>query len=251
MRVHDFERVETFVTVGHHAQGVCHPQPYEVDGSVAAYPSPVPRQEVVAEHVVVFDHPLEALSIVVVPGAVAAALLRPQVNHLTCEVGRIGNDATAGEREAHVDKLAVVVAEIIIHPHEEELVLIEGIEGAVGGPEEELVHGEREAASEQVCRTFLEGDAKKGLRGRCVVPAQLQWPRLVRIVGAPSVLEGDNEGAGREEGHNCTDQMLEGVIVSVLLRGPRTTVNMLPEAELNSSAATCCHSSEDALFAEF
>ena len=91
MRVHDFESIVTFVTVGHHAQGVCHPQPNKVNGSISSNPSPVTRQEVVAEHVVVFDLPLEALSIAVVPGAVAAALLRPQVNHLTCEVTRVGN----------------------------------------------------------------------------------------------------------------------------------------------------------------
>ena len=103
MRVHDFERVESFVTIGHHAQGVCSPETNEVDGSISAYPSPVTRQEVVAEHVVVFDLPLEALSIAVVPGAVAAALLWPQVNHLTCEVGRIGNDTTASEGEAHIE----------------------------------------------------------------------------------------------------------------------------------------------------
>ena len=160
MRVHDFERVETFVTIGHHAQRVCCPETNEVDGSISAYPSPVTRQEVVAEHVVVFDLPLEALSIAVVPGAVAAALLRPQVNHLTCEVGRVGNDTTATEGEAHIDELAVIVAEIIIEPHEEELVLVEGVERAEGCPEKELVRGEWEASSEQICRTFFEGNAE-------------------------------------------------------------------------------------------
>ena len=95
----------------------------------------------------------------------ATALLRPQVNHLTCKVGRIGNDTTATKREAHIDKLAVIVAEIIIEPHEEELVLVEGVECAEGCPEEELVHGEWEASSEQICRTFFEGNAEESLSG--------------------------------------------------------------------------------------
>ena len=90
----------------------------------------------------------------------AAALLRPQVNHLTCEVGRIGNDTTATKGEAHIDELAVIVAEIIIEPHEEELVLIECVERAEGCPEKELVRGEWEASSEQICRTFFEGNAE-------------------------------------------------------------------------------------------
>ena len=202
MRVHDFERVVTFVTIGHHAQGVCSPETNEVDGSISAYPSPVTRQEVVAEHVVVFDLPLEALSIAVVPGAVAAALLRPQVNHLTCEVGRIGNDTTATKGEAHIDELAVIVAEIIIEPHEEELVLIECVEGAEGCPEKELVHGEWETTSEQICWTFLEGDAKESLSGRCVVPSQLQWPCFVSVVCASGILEGNDQRTSREEGHD-------------------------------------------------
>ena len=192
----------TFVTIGHHAQGVCSPKPNEVDGSISAYPSPVTRQEVVAEHVVVFDLPLEALSIAVVPGAVAAALLRPQVNHLTCEVGRIGNDTTATEGEAHIDKLAIIVAEIIIEPHEEELVLIESVERAEGGPEKELVHGEWETSSEQICRTFLEGDAKESLSGRCIVPAQLQWPCFVSIVCASGILKWNDQGRSGKEGHD-------------------------------------------------
>ena len=124
----------------------------------------------------------------------AAALLRPQVNHLTCKVGRIGNDTTDTKREAHIDKLAVIVAEIIIEPHEEELVLVEGVERAEGGPEEELVHGEWEASSEQICRTFFEGNAEESLSGRCVVPAQLQWPCFVSIVGTSGILKGNDQG---------------------------------------------------------
>ena len=94
----------------------------------------------------------------------ATALLRPQVNHLTCKVGRIGNDTTDTKREAHIDKLAVIVAEIIIKPHEEELVLVEGVERAEGCPEEELVCCKWESTSEQIARAFFNWNAEQGLR---------------------------------------------------------------------------------------
>lgn len=141
MWVHDFEGVEGLIAVAHHAECVCHPKRSEVDSAIPTHPSPVARQVVVGEHVHVLDLPLEALAVVIVPGAVTTALLGPKVNHLAGEVGGIGQDTSAGETERHVNKFAVFVAEVLIQPQKEELVFVECVESAECGPEEELVHG--------------------------------------------------------------------------------------------------------------
>ncbi len=81
----------------------------------------------------------------------------------------------------------------MVHPEEEELVLAEGVQGAERRPEQELVHSEREATSEQVGRSLLEGNPQKGLSGRSVVSSQLLGPRLVSVVGPACVLERHNQ----------------------------------------------------------
>ena len=233
MRIHDFEGIVGLVTVAHHAEGVGNPESTEVDGTIAAYPSPVSGQIVVIHHVHVLHHPLHALSVVIVPSAVTTALLGPQVDHLTSEIGRVCNNTTASEAENHVDKLAVLVAEVLVQPEEEELVFVECVEGAERGPEEELVHGEREAASEQVGGALFEGDAEQSLRGAGVVAAQLLRPRLIGVVSATSVLERHDQRAGRQESHDRANEVLVRVVVSVLLRRPSTTIDVLPEGELD------------------
>ena len=112
----------------------------------------------------ILDHPFEALPVVVVPGAVATTLLGPQVDHLSGEVGRVGDRARHTEREDHVHQLAEVVREILIHPEEEELVLAECVQRSERSPEEELIHGKGESTSEQEGGTFLEGDPEQSLR---------------------------------------------------------------------------------------
>lgn len=148
MRVHNFERVEGLIAVAHHTERVRHPECSEVDSAITTHPTPVAGQVVVGEHVHVLDHPLEALTVVIVPGAVTTALLRPEVDHLAGEVSGICKDTAARKTESHVEQLAVFVAEVLVHPHVEELVFVECVESAEGGPEEELVHGQGEAASE-------------------------------------------------------------------------------------------------------
>ena len=83
----------------------------------------------------VLDHPFEALSVVVVPCAVTAALLRPQVDHLTREVGWVGHCGGHTERENHVHQLAVLVREVMVHPEEEEFVLAESVQRTERRPE--------------------------------------------------------------------------------------------------------------------
>ena len=141
MRIHDFEGIVGLVTVAHHAEGVGDPESTEVDGTIAAYPSPVSRQIVVIHHVHVLDHPLHALSVVIVPSAVTTALFRPQIDHLSSELGRVGNNTSDSEGASHEDGLHEVVTEVMIGPEEEVFVLVEGIEGAVSRPEQELIHG--------------------------------------------------------------------------------------------------------------
>ena len=163
MGVHDFQGVVTFVTVAHHAKSVSHPQSSEVNCTVSADPHPVAGQVVVTEHVKVLNHPFEAFSIVIVPGAVAATLLRPQIDHLSGEVGWVGYNGGDCEGSSHENSFHVLIAEVLIQPHKEVLILVERVEGAVCGPEQELVHGQRETTTEQVGGSLLEWDAEEGL----------------------------------------------------------------------------------------
>ena len=89
--MHDFERVVTLVTVGHHAKVVGHPERTQIKSTVATDPTPVPCQVVVAEHVHVFNLPLEALAVLVVPCAVTTALLGPEIDHLASVISRVSN----------------------------------------------------------------------------------------------------------------------------------------------------------------
>lgn len=71
-----------FVGVAHHAHRVGHPQRHEVQGAIPPHPLGQVHVVVVAELVHVVHHPAGALAVLVVPGAVAAALLGPQIDHL-------------------------------------------------------------------------------------------------------------------------------------------------------------------------
>ena len=63
------------------------------------------------------------------------------------------------------EELAPVVADIVVNPVEEALVLQKEVEVHVGTPEEELVRSQWEAALEQVCWAFLEWDSEESLCG--------------------------------------------------------------------------------------
>jgi hypothetical protein len=52
-----------------------------------------------------------------------STLLRPDINHLSSEIKGISQERCNCKRETHVSCLNEVVAEVIVGPHEEELVL--------------------------------------------------------------------------------------------------------------------------------
>lgn len=225
------------VDVREHAQVVCHPQRDEVRDAVPSDPLSVPRQEVEVELIHVFDHPLGALAVAVVPGAVTAALLGPEVDHGAGEVERVGQEGGHAEAEAHKERLAPVVSEVLVHPEEEELVLQERVERAESGPEDKGARPDGEATLEEVAGALLKGDSDKGVDRGCVASAELSGPRFVGVVSAASVLEGDAREARGGKGLNRAQQVLESVLVSVLLRRGRATVDVLPCRQLHTDVS--------------
>ncbi len=92
---------------------------------MALDPGPVAGQVVVAEHVHILHLPFKALPVFIVPGAVAAALLGPQVYHLAGVVGRVRDNRCKRKRDAHVEGFDEVVVEVLVDPQEEVLVFVE------------------------------------------------------------------------------------------------------------------------------
>ena len=155
----DFERVETFVTVGHHAEVVSRPKTDGVDGTVAAHPTPVALEVVHAEHIHVVDLPSEAVAVAIVPGAVTTALLGPQVDHLTHKVRGVRKGGGHTEGEGHEEELDPVVVKIVVRPQEEALVLQESVKCTVSDPEDPLVRKDWESTSEQVVGALFDGNS--------------------------------------------------------------------------------------------
>jgi len=98
---------------------------------------------VVSKHVVVlelqvFYQPFGALSVTVVPGAEATSLLWPQVDHLSGLVQWVRDGGGHGEGEPNETSFAKIIADIIVHPPEEKLVLDPDVEVAIGHPKHEL-----------------------------------------------------------------------------------------------------------------
>ena len=133
------------VAVGEHTEVVCHPDSNEVGNAVSLDPLSIPTEVVEIQHVHVFNHPFHALSIVIVPGAVASSFLGPDINHFSCEVARVREDGSSCKSNTHHSCLDILVAEVIICPQEEEFVLHETVERAESYPEQPLVADEREA----------------------------------------------------------------------------------------------------------
>ena len=80
----------SLVAIREHTQIVSNPSGDHVHGTVSPEPTPVSAQVVVIENIHVFYHPLIALAIVVVPGAMTTSFLRPKVYHLSGEVSWVG-----------------------------------------------------------------------------------------------------------------------------------------------------------------
>lgn len=103
------------------------------------------------------------MTIGVVPGAMPTAFFGPDVNHLTSEVERVSYDRRDTKREAHVEGFDVVVAEVVIGPHEEELILEEGVEGAISCPKHQLTAPNGETTLEQVGESLFERYPEHGI----------------------------------------------------------------------------------------
>lgn len=123
---------------------------------MALQPASVACEVVEVEHVHVLDHPLGTLTIRVVPGAVATTFLGPNVDHLSGEVERVRQERSNEERDAHHTTLDVVVVEVVVHPKEEELVLHEGVESAIGCPEHVLTGPNGETSLEEIRNSFFK-----------------------------------------------------------------------------------------------
>ena len=111
----------------------------------------------------VLNHPLGTLSVAIIPGAEASALLGPQVKHLSGLIEWVRYCRGDTEGEADEAELAPIVADVVVYPPEEELVLQPGVEIAVNGPEHELVRCYREGSLEAVARALLEWDPEECL----------------------------------------------------------------------------------------
>ena len=79
----------------------------------------------------------------------------------------------------------------MVHPQEEELVLDETVEGAVGGPEYELASVDWEAALEQVACALLKGDPYQCVDWGGVASSEFKWPCSISVVSSSCILEGD------------------------------------------------------------
>lgn len=113
----------------------------------------------------VFNHPLEALSVAVIPGAETSSLLWPQVNHLPCHVSWVSNDGCETEGNSHEDCLHEIVTNIIVNPEQEELIFQENVEVHISCPEQELVHSEWETSLKQIAGSLFKWDSAQGLGG--------------------------------------------------------------------------------------
>ena len=86
------------------------------------------------------NHPGEALSIAIIPCAETSSLFRPEIDHLSGVVGWVRDEACDGKGRTHEDCLADLIADVVVHPKQEELVLQENVEVDIHCPEQELVH---------------------------------------------------------------------------------------------------------------
>lgn len=115
---------------------------------------------VVSEHVVVlelqvFYQPFGALSVTVVPGAEATSLLWPQVDHLSGLVEWVRDSGGNAEGESNKTSFAKIIADIIVHPPEEKLILDPDVEVAISHPEHELTCCNWECTLKQVSWSFF------------------------------------------------------------------------------------------------
>ena len=111
-----FEGVICLIAVRHHTKTVSHPETDEVLSSVSSLPCSHSSEVVVVLKFHILNHPSEALSIIVVPGAETSSFLWPQVNHFSGVVGWIRNEGGNSEGHPHKDGFTHFITDIIVHP---------------------------------------------------------------------------------------------------------------------------------------
>lgn len=134
------QRVVSFVTVGHHTKTVCHPESDEVLHTVSSLPCSHTSEVVVVLELHVMQHPGEALSIAIIPCAETSSFLWPEIDHLSGVIGWVRHETGESESGTHEHTLAYFVADVVVHPEQEELILQEDVEVNIHCPEDELVH---------------------------------------------------------------------------------------------------------------
>ena len=110
------QRIVSLVTVGHHTKRVCHPETDKVLETVSSLPSSHSSEVVVVLKFHIMKHPVEALSIAIIPCAETSSFLWPQINHFSRVVGWVRDETGNGERSTHEYALADFVADVIVHP---------------------------------------------------------------------------------------------------------------------------------------
>lgn len=127
------------------------------------HPVRVASEVVVIVNLHILNHPSEGLSVVVVECAESSSFLWPEINHLSCGVSWISNDRGNEESNTQVSCLANVIADVIVHPKKEELVLQENVVEAESWPEQTLISYDWETTLEKIGRSFFERNSKEGL----------------------------------------------------------------------------------------
>ena len=86
------------------------------------------------------QHPGEALSIAIIPCAETSSFFWPEINHFSGVVGWVRDETGNAESGSHEYGFAHFVADVVVHPEQEELVLQENVKVNIHSPEQELVH---------------------------------------------------------------------------------------------------------------
>ena len=87
----------------------------------------------------VLEHPFVCLSIAIIPCAETSSFLRPEIDHLSGVIGWVRHETGETEGGSHEYSLAYFVADVVVHPEQEELILQEDVEVNIHRPEDELV----------------------------------------------------------------------------------------------------------------
>ena len=85
-------------------------------------------------------------------------------------------------------------------------------------PEQELIHAQWETALEEIGWAFFKWNSAECLSSGSIIPPELNWPSLIRVVCPPGILEWNSQPACWQKGDNTTGKRFERVTISELLR---------------------------------